>query len=71
VLSALTWAKLKLAAAVLLAAGLLGGGAGFAQHRTLADDPTGAGNDSAGPSKGRKTLPDRNDGLPAPRPRAK
>ena len=71
VLSALTWAKLKLAAAVLLAAGVLGGGAGFALHRTLADDPTGAGNGSAGPSKGRKTLPDRLDGLPAPMPGVK
>jgi RNA polymerase sigma-70 factor (ECF subfamily) len=63
-ISILAWSKLKIAAAVLLAVAVIGGGAGVVLYQVLREEPSAAGNDPAGPKKGRKTLSDRLEGLP-------
>jgi RNA polymerase sigma-70 factor (ECF subfamily) len=68
-LSALTWARLKLAAALVLAAGAVGGG-GALLHQALTGRPAAAEGDAAGTKKGRKTLQDRLEGLPPQTKRA-
>jgi RNA polymerase sigma factor (sigma-70 family) len=63
-LSISAWARLKIAAAILLAAAVVGGGTGVIVFHTLRDEPRATGTDSIGPKKGRKTLTDRLEGLP-------
>jgi hypothetical protein len=65
--SALAWAKLKIAVAVVLAASVVGGSAGAIVHRVLAESPTAAGDDPAVQKKGKKTLADRLEGLQQPK----
>jgi RNA polymerase sigma-70 factor (ECF subfamily) len=66
--SALAWAKVKVAVAAVLAAGIVGGTAGTILHRALEDRPAAAAEDGpAAPKKGRKTLADRQEGLPLPK----
>jgi hypothetical protein len=55
---------LKLAAAVVLAASVLGGGTGLLMPRLLADRTARAANGAPPLKKGKKTLPDRLEGLP-------
>src|SRR5262245_22056712 len=61
--SALAWAKLKLAAAVVLAV-VVAGGAGLLTFGGLAEKLAAWGSDTPAVKKGKKTLADRLDGLP-------
>jgi RNA polymerase sigma factor (sigma-70 family) len=63
-LSALAWAKLKIAVALVLAAGVVLGAAGAVLHQVVGERPAATGSEPAAPKKGRKTLEDRLDGLP-------
>jgi hypothetical protein len=63
-LAAFAWTKLKIAVAVVLAACVLGGSAGFITHRLWAESRSAGENGAAAPNNGRKTLADRQDGLP-------
>jgi RNA polymerase sigma-70 factor (ECF subfamily) len=63
-LSALAWAKLKIVAALVLAALVAGGGAGVLALQAGLWRAAAAEGDAAGTKKGRKTLQDRLEGLP-------
>jgi Sigma-70, region 4 len=63
-LSALAWAKLKTAVALLLAVAIVGGSTGVVLYQVLREEPRPAGTDPVSPKKGRKTLTDRLEGLP-------
>jgi RNA polymerase sigma factor (sigma-70 family) len=70
-LSALAWTRLKIAVTLVLAASVVGGGTGVVVHRVLAGSLSAEGNATATAKKGRKTLQDRQDGLPAEKKGAK
>jgi RNA polymerase sigma factor (sigma-70 family) len=60
----LTWGKLKIAVALVLAALVLGGGASAVAYQMGVGRHAAAEGDAAGTKKGRKTLADRLEGLP-------
>jgi RNA polymerase sigma factor (sigma-70 family) len=62
-LSGLAWTRLKITAAVLLAAIVAVAAGEAAISLVAADKPAAAGSKSPAPKKGKKTLPDRLDGL--------
>jgi RNA polymerase sigma factor (sigma-70 family) len=66
-LAGLAWAKLKIAAAVVLAVTVAAGA--VAVYQVLAAKPAAARSDSAAPKKGSKNLEDRLDGLSSRRQR--
>jgi RNA polymerase sigma factor (sigma-70 family) len=66
-LSALAWAKLKVAVTVVLATIVVCGGAGVIVHRVLAESRAATEDGPAVSKKGRKTLADRLEGLPPQR----
>jgi hypothetical protein len=66
VLLALVWARLKIAAVIILAALVVCASAGGVVYRLLSEGPPPGTGGPAPQKKGRKTLQDRWDGLPPP-----